>query len=102
MIPENGVSTHPGEVLREEFLIPLGISQTVLADELGVSIQRVNKIVNERRGVSADTAWLFADAFGTTPEFWMNLQAMYDLTSNRPRRRHGLAKSILRRSRPRP
>jgi antitoxin HigA-1 len=86
MIPGNRTATHPGEVLREEFLAELGIPQTELASKLGIPVQRINEIVNGKRGITPDTAWLFAGAFGTTPEFWMNLQAAHDLSRNRPSR----------------
>jgi addiction module HigA family antidote len=84
MIPKNRIPTHPGEVLLEEFLEPLGVPQTMLAATLGISVQRINEIVNEKRGITPETAWLFAGAFGTTPEFWTNLQAAYDLARARP------------------
>lgn len=84
MIPEHRIPTHPGEVLLEEFLEPLEIPQTKLADKLGISVQRVNELVNQKRGVTPETAWLLAGAFGTTPQFWMNLQANYDLANARP------------------
>ena len=87
MIPENRIPTHPEEVLREEFLEPLGVPQTVLADKLGISVQRINEIVNGKRGVTPETAWLFAGAFGTTPEFWTNLQAAHDLALARPEKK---------------
>ncbi len=86
MIPSNRTATHPGEVLRDEFLAELGIPQTELAAQLGVPVQRINEIVNGKRGITPDTAWLFAGAFGTTPEFWMNLQTVHDLSRNRPTR----------------
>ena len=86
MIPSNRTPTHPGEILRDEFLGELGIPQTELAAKLGVPVQRINEIANGKRGITPDTAWLFAAAFGTTPEFWMNLQAVYDLSRNRPSR----------------
>ncbi len=70
---------HPGEILREEFLQPLGWSVNHLATQLDVTAQRVNEIVRERRSVTADTALRLGRLFGTTPEFWMNLQALYDL-----------------------
>ena len=70
---------HPGEALKEEYLIPLGMSVNALARELGVGAARVNEIVLGRRGVSADTALRLARYFGTTPELWLNLQAFYDL-----------------------
>jgi addiction module HigA family antidote len=86
MIPSNRTATHPGDVLHNEFLAELGIPQTELAAKLGIPVQRINEIVNGKRGITPDTAWLFAAAFGTTPEFWMNLQAAYDLSRNRPTR----------------
>jgi addiction module HigA family antidote len=84
MIPTHRIPTHPGEILLEEFLSPLGISQVQLAEHLGVPIQRVNEIVRGKRGVSPDTAWLLSKAFRTTPEFWLNLQAAHDLALTRP------------------
>lgn len=80
------IPTHPGEVLLTEFLEPLGISQVDLAAHIGVPVQRVNEIVRGRRGVSPESAWLLADALGTTPEFWVNLQSAHDLAVQRPRR----------------
>lgn len=70
---------HPGEVLQEEFLKPLGISQNQLARSMRVPPGRINDIVNRKRGISAETAIRLACALDTTPEFWMNLQMMYDL-----------------------
>jgi addiction module HigA family antidote len=70
---------HPGEVLREEYLKPLAWSVNHLAKEPGVTAQRVNQIVREERSVTADTALRLAQLFGTTPEFWMNLQTRYEL-----------------------
>jgi addiction module HigA family antidote len=84
MIPEHRIPTHPGEVLREEFLAELGIPQLQLAEKLGITVQRVNEIVKGKRGITPETAWLFAGALGTTPEFWMNLQSQYDLARARP------------------
>jgi addiction module HigA family antidote len=84
MLPENRIPTHPGEVLLEEFLRPLGISQVAFARHVGVPLQRVNEIVRGKRGITPDTAWRFAQSLGTTPEFWMNLQAAYDLARSRP------------------
>ena len=72
---------HPGEVLREEFLIPLGMSAHALALELRVPAPRINDIVRERRAVTPDTALRLARYFGTTPQFWMNLQTSFDLKS---------------------
>jgi addiction module HigA family antidote len=70
---------HPGETLREEFLIPLGISQYRLAKEIHVPARRINEIVLEKRGISADTALRLGRYFGTTAQLWINLQARYDL-----------------------
>lgn len=84
MLPKNRIPTHPGEILLEEFLSPLGVSQKRFAEHIGVPMQRVNEIVRGKRGVSAESSWLFAGALGTTPEFWMNLQALYDLAVSRP------------------
>ena len=70
---------HPGEILREEFIKPHGLSGRKLAQELGVPAPRINDIVLERRGITADTALRLAKFFGTTPKFWMNLQVSYEL-----------------------
>ena len=86
MIPENRIPTHPGEVLREEFLAPLDLTQVALAQHLGISVQRVNELVRGKRGVTPETAWLLAGTFGTTPQFWINLQTNYDLAVSRPKR----------------
>lgn len=86
MIPDNRIPTHPGEVLLEEFLRPLGITQVAFAAHIGVPTQRVNELVRGKRGVTPETAWLLAQALETTPEFWVNLQAAHDLARNRPRR----------------
>lgn len=74
------IRTHPGEVLREEFLVPFEMSAHALALELRVPATRIGDIVNERRGISADTALRLARYFGTTPEFWLNLQQAHDLS----------------------
>jgi antitoxin HigA-1 len=70
---------HPGEILREEFLKPLGMTAYALAKQLRVPIPRVNDIVLERRGISADTAVRLSRFFGTTEQFWLNLQAAYEI-----------------------
>jgi len=70
---------HPGEILREEFLVPMGLSANALALAIGVPAPRVNDIVRERRSVTPDTALRFARYFGTSPEFWMDLQTAHDL-----------------------
>ena len=84
MQPDNRVPTHPGEILLEEFLAPLGQTQVALAKHLGVPVQRINELVRGKRGVTPETAWLLAQALNTSPEFWLNLQASYDLARNRP------------------
>ena len=84
MIPENRIPTHPGAILSQEFLIPLGISQVAFAAHLGVPVQRVNELVRGKRGVTPETAWLLSQALNTTPEFWINLQTAYDLARTRP------------------
>ena len=78
----NRVTTHPGEVLSEEFLAPLGMSVNALAMALRVPATRIGAIVKGERSVTADTALRLA-RFGTSPEFWVNLQAMHDLTKAR-------------------
>ena len=86
MLPENRIPTHPGEILLEEFLVPMNVSQVAFAAHIGVPTQRVNEIVRGKRGVTPETAWLFAEALGTSPEFWLNLQSNYDLVRFRPKR----------------
>jgi addiction module HigA family antidote len=77
---KNGMRpVHPGEVLREDFLIPLGMSANALAKALNVPAPRINDVVRERRGVSADTAMRLARYFGGDARSWLNLQAAYDL-----------------------
>jgi antitoxin HigA-1 len=82
-IPRKGTPNwriHPGEILREEFLKPLGISAYELAKRLRVPVPRVNDIVLERRGISADTAVRLSRFFGTTDQFWLNLQSAYEIS----------------------
>lgn len=87
MLPERRIPTHPGEILLEEFLNPLEITQVAFAKHIGVPVQRINEIVRSKRGVTPQTAWLFAQALGTTPQFWVNLQAAHDLAKNQPKRK---------------
>ena len=87
MQPKHRVPTHPGEILREEFLAPLGQTQVALAEHLKVPVQRINELVRGKRGVTPETAWLLSQALNTTPEFWLNLQAAFDLAVTRPARR---------------
>lgn len=79
MIPKNRQPTHPGEILKEEFLKPMGLSQTRLAEKMGVPVQRINTLARGRRDMSPETAILLSEALGTSPEFWMNLQVTLDL-----------------------
>ncbi|NEP14564.1 MAG: HigA family addiction module antidote protein [Symploca sp. SIO2C1] len=84
MLPTNRIPTHPGEILEVEFLLPLNLTQVALAEHLDIPVQRINEIVRGKRGITATTAWLFAGAFSTSPQFWMNLQTNYDLAVYRP------------------
>jgi antitoxin HigA-1 len=78
-----GVTTSPGEMLREEFMAPLGITQNALAMKIRVPSTRIGDIVHGRRAITPDTALRLARFFGNSPEFWMNLQQMYDLSKAR-------------------
>ena len=84
MIPSHRTPSHPGEILQQEFLAPLGVTQIALAEHIGVSVQRINELVRGKRGITPETAWLLAQSLDTTPEFWVNLQAAYDLAQSRP------------------
>ncbi len=84
MIPKNRIPTHPGEILQEVFLKEMGVTQVALAQHIGVPVQRINEIIRKKREITSETAWLLSQAFDTTPEFWLNLQAAYDLATNRP------------------
>ena len=86
MRPRNRIPTHPGEILLDEFLEPLHITQVRLAAHLKIPLQRVNEIVKAKRGITTETAWFLAQTFDTTPEFWLNLQRDYDLATNQPTR----------------
>ncbi|MBO1019923.1 HigA family addiction module antidote protein [Methylobacterium sp. SD274] len=77
------IRTHPGEVLAEEYLAPLGLSARQVAAEIGVPPNRLSEIIRERRGVSADTAIRLGVRFGTSPQFWLNLQNAHDLSKAR-------------------
>ncbi|MBR0847052.1 HigA family addiction module antidote protein [Bradyrhizobium diazoefficiens] len=80
MLPKNRITTHPGEILNEEFLKPLGMSARALAQALRVPSNRITAIVNGQRAVTGDTALRLAHYFGTSAEMWINLQAMHDLS----------------------
>lgn len=95
-IPTNRRPTHPGEILMEDFLKPLGLTQEGLAKELDVSFQRINGIINGRRALTAETAILLAGRFKTTAVFWLNFQTRYDLYAARERlsRRSPIARRL--------
>jgi addiction module HigA family antidote len=78
-IPTHRAPTHPGEMLLEEFLIPMEITQRQLAEAIHVPYQRINELVNGRRGMTPGTALRLAKFFGVSPDFWMNLQLRWDL-----------------------
>lgn len=78
-IPTNRPATHPGEILREDFLIPRGVTQKELADAIRVPFQRVNEIVSGKRGLTPSTALRLAKYFGVSARFWLNLQMKRDL-----------------------
>ena len=88
---------HPGEILREDLMKPLGLTVKGLARELKISINRMSEIVNRRRALNADAALRLSRYFGSTPEFWINLQAAYDLRVTI----HSSARRIQREVRPR-
>jgi addiction module HigA family antidote len=89
-VPTNRVPTHPGEMLREEFLKPLELTQKELADSIKVPYQRVNEIVSGKRGVTPSTALRLAEYFGMSPGFWLNLQMKFDLYSARQKEKEVL------------
>ena len=103
MRPEGGWNVtrppfHPGEMLREEFMKPLGISINGLALELHVPVTRINQIVNERRGITADTALRLARHFGTSADFWMNIQKDYELLLTRHKSWKTIARQVRQRT----
>lgn len=79
-LSDRGIPIHPGEFLREDFMEPLGLSSNALALALHVPVTRISEIVRERRGITADTALRLAQYFGTTPDFWINMQKQWELT----------------------
>jgi addiction module HigA family antidote len=84
MIPSNRIATHPGTILLQEFLQPMGLTPKVLATHLSIPVSRINQIIRGKRRVSPQTAWLLAEAFRTSPEFWLYLQATHDLSLHHP------------------
>jgi antitoxin HigA-1 len=85
MRPGNPI--HPGKMLKEEFIVPAGMTQRALAKRLGWTVARLNELVNGKRGVTADAALDLADVLGTSPEIWLNLQMYFDLHRAEKRRR---------------
>jgi antitoxin HigA-1 len=79
MIPTDREPTHPGEMLIEEFLQPLGLTQVAAAKKMGIPLNRLNEIIRGKRGITADTAIRLATLLGTSPELWMNLQSIWDI-----------------------
>ncbi|ARV59161.1 addiction module antidote protein, HigA family [Nostocales cyanobacterium HT-58-2] len=78
-IPAKRPPTHPGEILLKDFLEPLGLSQTDLANAIHVSYQRINELVNQKRGITLSTALRLSKFFGNSPQFWLNLQQNWDM-----------------------
>jgi len=79
MLPKNRQPTHPGSILKNQYLIPMNLTQADLATHLGWTYSKINEIVNGKRGITYETALCFADVFKTTPDLWLNLQKNYDL-----------------------
>jgi addiction module HigA family antidote len=89
---------HPGEILLEEFLDPLGISQYRLAKDITVPARRINEVVHGKRAITADTALRLSRYFGTSERFWLNLQSRFDLEAEKDRLGERLEKEVLRRA----
>jgi antitoxin HigA-1 len=87
VLPSHRIATHPGRILLQEFLEPLGLTQAELARALAIPLNRVNELVRGKRGVSPETALLLAEYFKNSAEFWMNLQTAHDLTRVRHEKR---------------
>jgi len=83
MLPENRITTHPGEMLLEEFLVPMELSQTELARAIRIPLNRLNEVIRGKRGVTVDTALRLSGYFKNSPEFWLHLQIAHDLTKAR-------------------
>lgn len=94
MVAKKMAPVHPGEILMEEFLTPMGITQYRLAKDIGVPPRRINEIVHGKRAITSDTALRLARYFGMTDTFWVNLQAHYDLEVERDRLGDRLEKEV--------
>lgn len=86
MIPNDRAATHPGVILLKKFLEPLGLTQEALVVRLDLPIEKISGLVQGERNISPEMAWLLSEALETTPEFWVNLQSIHDLSVNRPNR----------------
>ena len=86
MLPEKRTPTHPGEILLEEFLRPLGRSPATLAKHIGLPARTVSEIIRRKRRITPRMAWLLGQALGTSAEFWANLQIAFDLAKSQPKR----------------
>lgn len=87
MIPEKGITPHPGEMLLEEYLRPMGITQAAFGAHIGMDVASLSAIIHGKRNLSPKSAMKIAQALNMSPEFWINLQAMYDLTKAREQMR---------------
>ena len=87
MLPKNRQPTHPGEILRHEYLEDLQMTQQKLADSIGITRVRINEIILGKRSITPDTAFRLAKFFNTTPEFWINLQTNYDMWNTLQKRK---------------
>lgn len=88
------IATHPGEILREEFMAPHGLSANALAKALRLDAPRINDLIREKRGVSPDTALRLARYFGTSPELWLDLQSAHDLSKVRAERQADIERDV--------
>ena len=95
MTPQQSPPIHPGEILMEEFLTPMGLSQYRVAKDISVPARRINEIVHGKRGISADTSLRLARFFGMSERFWINLQTHYDLEVERDRLADRLDREVI-------
>ena len=95
MTPQQSPPIHPGEILMEEFLTPMGLSQYRVAKDISVPARRINEIVHGKRGISADTSLRLARFFGVSERFWINLQTHYDLEVERDRLADRLDREVI-------
>jgi addiction module HigA family antidote len=93
MLPTHRIATHPGQVLLQEFLEPMKLTQKKLARSMGIPLNRINELIRGKRGVTPETALLLSGYFENSAEFWMNLQTTYDLSRVRTQMRKPMATS---------